>query len=76
MRTSYDMINRADMADTADRADMADRADRAGMAGRTDSRVIWLILITPLTQSLAHSTNYKEMLSHLKVADAIKYKLD
>ena len=43
----------------ADRADKADRADRAYIDGKSE-------IITPLTDSLTDSTNYKEMLSHLK----------
>ena len=37
----------------------ADRADRAYIDGKSE-------IITPLTDSLTDSTNYKEMLSHLK----------
>ena len=43
----------------ADRADKADRADRAYIDGKSE-------IITPLTDSLTDSTNYKDMLSHLK----------
>ena len=59
----------------ADMADIADIADRADMADRANSRVILPTMayiddkseiITPPTGPPTDSTNYKEMLSHLK----------
>ena len=58
--------DRADMADMADRADIADMADRADMADKADMANLKLSPHS-LTGPLADSTNYKEMLSHLKI---------
>ena len=57
------MTDMADMADQADMVDMANKADRAERAGKAN-------MVEIMTDWLAHwpthSTNYKEMLSHLK----------
>ena len=61
-----DMTDMADMADMTDRADWADRADRADRADKAYIVCKSEIMTDWPPGPPTDSTNYKEMLSHLK----------